>query len=258
MARDLAKHQPVLKETIARSAEVEARLQSTRFDVPSGAVAVVADLPDFDEGIGPDQVIEALQGEVRDAEHRVIAFSPFFVPTQRDIDWYTDLTRSGIQVKLLTNSLASNEGTISNSGLDQMRRKVVDAGFELHELKPDAAMKPEWEVPPTTAEYLGLHAKLYVIDGAVVLLGSVNLDPRSRHINTEMVVRIDSPDLAQWCEERMLPAMESENSWRIGVNNDGEVTWIDDTGVTAKQPARGLAQRAANFILGRLPIDSYV
>lgn len=258
IARDLARHGPVLEEAIARSATIEAELQSASFELPSGAVTVVADVPDFDGAVGPDQVIEALQGEVKDAEHRVIAFSPFFVPTENDIDWYTDLTHSGVQVKLLTNSLASNEGTISNSGLDRMRRSVVDAGFELHELKPDAAVKPEWEVPPTKAEYLGLHAKMYVIDGSVVLLGSVNLDPRSRHINTEMVIRIASPDLAQWCEQRMLELMTSENSWRIGVDDGGRVLWIDDTGATTKQPARGIAQRVANMIFGQLPIDSYV
>ncbi len=42
-----------------------------------------------------------------------------------------------------------------------------------------------------------LHAKIGLIDRRMVLVGSMNLDPRSANLNTEIGVRIESPRLAE-------------------------------------------------------------
>ena len=39
-----------------------------------------------------------------------------------------------------------------------------------------------------------LHAKLGLIDDRLLLIGSMNIDPRSAHTNTELALVIDSPD----------------------------------------------------------------
>lgn len=74
--------------------------------------------------------------------------TPFFVPSDLDIEWYQRLVDRGVRVRILTNSLASNQGTISNSGLKKQRPALLNAGVELHELRTDAAAKSDWETPP--------------------------------------------------------------------------------------------------------------
>ncbi|MBC8056648.1 MAG: phospholipase D family protein, partial [Rhizobiales bacterium] len=49
-----------------------------------------------------------------------------------------------------------------------------------------------------------LHAKIAFLDRKTVMVGSMNLDPRSANINTEIGVRIESPKLA----EMVLAAMK--------------------------------------------------
>jgi putative cardiolipin synthase len=135
---------------------------------------------------------------------------------------------------------------------------VVKAGVELHELRTDAATKPEWEIPPMAGRYLALHAKLYVIDRKRLFLGSINLDPRSKFVNTEMGVLIDDDRLAADAADAILPLLGSENSWRVDIGPSGDLRWLSDTVTLGRQPARGFGQRALDWIFGRLPIGDYI
>jgi putative cardiolipin synthase len=62
-----------------------------------------------------------------------------------------------------------------------------------------------------------LHAKVVVYDRHLVWIGSANFDPRSRRLNTEDGLMIDSNVLA----ERLLATIEqdfsAENSWRLAL-----------------------------------------
>ena len=65
---------------------------------------------------------------------------------------------------------------------------MIEAGVELHETRPDAALKDSAaDTPPIPSAFMGLHAKAIVLDGGErVFVGSMNLDPRSAGINSEM------------------------------------------------------------------------
>ena len=66
------------------------------------------------------------------------------------------------------------------------------------EIRPDAAIKSEVsDTPPTRAQFMGLHVKAMVVDRERAYIGSMNLDPRSARINSEMGVVIESPGLAE-------------------------------------------------------------
>jgi putative cardiolipin synthase len=218
---------------------------------------VVADTP----GVSPDsqrtQVIEALHAAVDSAQRDLVVATPFFVPSEVQVEWYKRMVDRGVRIRVLTNSLASNQGTISNSGLRKQRYAMVKAGIELHELRTDAADKSEWETPPRVARYLGLHAKLYVIDQKQVFLGSVNLDPRSRYINTEIGALIDNPVFAKTAADGILRLVTPANAWRVEIGSDGRLRWLSTTTVVRRQPARGIGQRLADTALGLLPVRDY-
>jgi putative cardiolipin synthase len=258
LAEQLKKWAPTLKTVLAETESWDERLRSISKPLAEGAISVTCDTPDPSPDTERTQVIEALRSAVDSAKRDVVVITPFFVPSDVDIEWYQQLVDRGVRLRVLTNSLASNQGTISNSGLKKQRPKLVNAGVELHELRTDAAAKSDWEIQPQVGRYLGLHAKLYVIDSERVLLGSVNLDPRSKFINTEMGVLIRNVDFAEEAAEAIIRLMGSDNSWQIEVGPDERVRWRNDTETVRRQPARGPGQRAADWLLGLLPIRDYI
>jgi cardiolipin synthase C len=59
----------------------------------------------------------------------------------------------------------------------------------------------------------GLHAKSMVVDGAVTVIGTFNLDPRSANLNTECVALIRSEKIAANVLTGMETEFRPENSW---------------------------------------------
>ena len=98
-------------------------------------------------------------------------------------------------MRVLTNSAASHDVLPALAGYVNTRRKLLNAGIELYELRPDSNMEREWSILAGKSR-AALHAKSLVFDRKSVFIGSFNLDPRSTALNTEIGVMIDSPDIA--------------------------------------------------------------
>jgi putative cardiolipin synthase len=258
IAEEVEKGTATLATVLADESAWDGRVGSISIPLAKDTFSVVSDTPEVSPDTQPAQVIEALRTAVGAAERDLVVVTPFFVPTETDVEWYQRIVDRGVRVRILTNSLASNQGTISNSGLNKQRLAVVKAGVELHELRTDAAAKSEWETPPQVARYLGLHAKLYAIDRESVFLGSVNLDPRSKFVNTEMGVLVDNAELAEVTAEAIIRLMTPDNAWQVEIGPDDRLQWRNDTETLSRQPARGAGQRLADSFFGLLPIRDYI
>ena len=111
----------------------------------------------------------------------LIIFSPYFVPGEAGTALLTQLAGRGVRVRILTNSLASNDVGLVHSGYSKYRKALLRGGVELHELNKDLAredseVKRRWR----GSSRASLHAKSFVFDRRQVFIGSFNLDPRSR------------------------------------------------------------------------------
>jgi cardiolipin synthase C len=62
-----------------------------------------------------------------------------------------------------------------------------------------------------------LHAKLFVFDQNRLFIGSMNYDRRSKHLNTEIGVIIDSPELAHQTALRFEAMTQLENSYALAL-----------------------------------------
>jgi len=60
-----------------------------------------------------------------------------------------------------------------------------------------------------------IHAKSFVLDGKVAMIGSHNFDPRSAKLNTECGVFIDDEEVARVLENRILNACKPRNAWTV-------------------------------------------
>jgi len=124
--------------------------------------------------------------------------SPYFVPGAGGTANLEALARSGVKVRILTNSLAASDVSAVHAGYAKRRHQLLRAGVRLFELKPSAVEK----TADDSKDFGGsssssLHAKTFAVDRSRIFVGSFNFDQRSALLNTEMGLVIESPQLAQ-------------------------------------------------------------
>jgi len=120
----------------------------------------------------------------------------------------------GVVVKVLTNSLSATDEPEVHAGYARYRRRLLDAGVDLFELRP-ASGQGERQNAYGTSSGVSLHAKTMVVDHRLLYVGSMNLDPRSRLLNTEMGVIVDSPALAASIERFFDRATAPANAFHV-------------------------------------------
>jgi putative cardiolipin synthase len=159
---------------------------------------------------------------------------------------------------VLTNSLASHDVPAVNSHYKKWRKPLLESGVKLYEMRQDAAIQSEVaDTPPTRAGFMGLHVKAFVVDRQRAYIGSMNLDPRSVNINSEMGVVIESPALAEALARLMERDMRPENAWNVQFGPDGKVRWVSGDQVLTRQPARDQWQRIQDVFFMLFPSDQY-
>jgi len=192
------------------------------------------------------------------ARKELLIMNAYVIPSQRGIDFLKGLTAKGVKVSLLTNSLASHDVPAVNSHYEPWRKDFIKAGVELYELRSDPAIqKSIVDVPPVKAKYTGLHSKAAVVDRRFVFVGSMNLDPRSAKINTEMGAFVDSPELAEEMARIIERDISGENAWHVQLDEKGKLYWQNSDKTVTRQPARSSMQRLMNVLLKLGPKDQY-
>jgi putative cardiolipin synthase len=222
-----------------------------------GRSAVHADPPSRAEG-ATNHMPEAFRAVMRSAQREVLITNAYIIPDDNFMNDLRELTARGVRVRILTNSLASNDVPAVNAHYGPWRRPILQTGASLHELRPDAAIQAELvDTAPVRSGFVGLHSKAMVVDRARSFIGSMNLDPRSEVFNAEMGVVIDSPALAETLAQRMERDMGGANSWQVTVTPDGGLRWHSDAGTLDREPARNLMQRLANLLFKLAPAAYY-
>lgn len=230
-------------------------LKGTR-PLVSASGRVVTDSPDkLINKVDKDQQVLAreLREVVEAAETEVVVLTPYLVPMDRGVEFFRSIAAKGVRVQIVTNSLASNNHTSVHSGYAGYRKPLLKAGVELYEVRANAVSTPsEGEAP----EMVTLHTKAIAIDRKHIFVGSLNLDPRSIDINTEMGLLIESPELASLMAERVnqrLPTL----TYRVQQNEHGKLEWrthIDGKEVVeTSEPLTSRWRRFQAFLLKIAP-----
>jgi len=213
---------------------------------------------EFSAGQVGQQMASELSRFFSQAQSELFITNAYIIPGQPAIDFLEGMIDAGVDVRILTNSLASHDVPAVNAHYEKWRGPLVDAGVQLYEFRPDAAIKGEFvDTSPVHGEFSGLHTKAAVVDRRHVFIGSMNLDPRSVNINAEMGAVIDSPELAEDLRALMLRDMSPENAWQIVRNDKGRIAWVSDTETTTSQPSRGFSQKVMNVLFKMAPKDLY-
>src|SRR5262249_55104495 len=143
-----------------------------------------------------DTVSRRFLDRLVEAEQEVVIFSPYFIPDARMMESLRALRARGVSVRIVTNSLAVSDEPFAHIALERHQRELLTMGVDLYELS-STRVKLDTHLRTLFGASTGrLHAKLALVDRRIVHVGSLNLDSRSAHINTEIGVRLDSTAIA--------------------------------------------------------------
>jgi len=201
-----------------------------------------------------------LQEAIGKPRQQLDLISPYFVPTQAGTDAVATLARSGVRVRILTNSLAATDVSAVHAGYAKRRADLLRAGVQLYELKPTAVAEEGRDKKVLGgSSSASLHAKTFAVDRRSVFVGSFNFDPRSARLNTEMGMIIDSPSLAQKMTESF-DATIPRAAYEVRLTENGrDLQWIERTPSGEKrhdtEPDTGLLRRAGVGFMSILPIE---
>jgi putative cardiolipin synthase len=187
------------------------------------------------------------------AKNELLITNAYLIPNEKMLQAARNFVQKGVKIRILTNSLASQDVPAVNSHYGPWRRPILEAGIELYELRPDAAIKTHVDTPPVVSGFIGLHMKASVVDRSRVYIGSFNLDPRARDYNTEMGVLIDSPELAGKLAQLAEALMQPENSWQVKLDDQGKLIWQSGNDIRTRQPAQSFWQRVMDVFFKLFP-----
>ncbi|HEY4373426.1 MAG TPA: phospholipase D family protein, partial [Burkholderiales bacterium] len=208
----------------------------------------------------------AIDRAFAEAREKITMVSAYFVPGEDGMRLLEDQHERGVEVRLLTNSLPANNEPAAAAGYLHYRKRVLNDGFDLYEERARPGSPRGTHQPVWLSSYgnFGLHTKLYMFDDDRIFVGSMNFDQRSRHLNTELGLLIESHDLATQGLRFFDALAAPENSYHVTLEKapgtDGKrIAWHTKENGQAltlyKEPAKDDWQRMKVELLSLLPFD---
>ena len=199
-------------------------------------------------GEAPVQVADAIVKIFNNASNEVLIVSAYLIPTSRLESIVDQAIDRGVRIRILTNSIASNNHLAAHSAYRNHVNTLLGHGAELHEVRTDAEDRHIYMLSPVETKALALHAKALVIDHEKVFIGSANLDPRSLRLSTEMGLLIESEALNAEVRAAIKPDFAITNACQLQFDDNGRVIWISDDQTLTVQPARSFMLRCGRKI----------
>jgi len=245
----------------ARSAEWLARRPPA---LKVSEIRVVADDPekmDAPTDGNASRVLDAVSEIMAGAKREILIISPYFVPGDSGVEGLAVAARQGVRVAVLTNSLAATDVVAVHAGYAGYRKELLRSGVSLYEMKRtagDAAVRRR--ISWAGSSQASLHTKAVIVDDRWVFIGSMNLDPRSVDINTEMGVVVESPELAAQLHAQFDQNTAPDMSYAVSLGATGGLVWRDRVDGREREqttePDAGTGRRFVASFLRLLPLES--
>lgn len=162
---------------------------------------IVSSGPDYAD----DNVYALLLASAYHASQRIIAVTPYFIPDEALLMAWRIACRRGVRVTLLVPARSNHR--LADWGRGRALRDLCAAGAEIY-------LYPRM-----------IHAKAVVIDDAVALCGSVNLDGRSLFLNFELMVAFYGGEEIAWLADWVLQRVSVSPRYR-----GSEPSWLRELG----------------------------
>jgi putative cardiolipin synthase len=197
---------------------------------------VVYDKPAKAGGSGTSDATVRLGPQLRpaitDIRSELIISSPYFIPGESGVALFRKLRERGARIRIVTNSLAANDVGVVHSGYAKYRKDLVKLGVELYEIKRSLSEASEREKKLFGSSGASLHAKSFIFDRRQLFVGSLNLDPRSINLNTELGIVVESPELAGRLAAGFEELVSPRYCYRVTLEG-GNLVWTAEEDGTA-------------------------
>ena len=221
-----------------------------------GKAHSLSDEPVVKNANGP-RLIDLL-GELNIQAKEIRIITPYMIPSIGMLASLASANKNNQTVSILVPAMDSNNHTMAHSSYKKYRKRLLERGVELFEFSgyPSDEVRKNSTTAPLESKFISLHTKAFIFDRDTVLLGSLNLDPRSININTEHMIVIDSPELAEEMIADFETMTNDKNAWKVYLDEDSNIRWKKDHKILKLQPAQGVMQRTRASFYRFLPIES--
>jgi len=212
-----------------------------------------------------DSVVDGLLALVDRARSQLLIVSPYFVPGADMKAAFRRAVQRGVRVRILTNSLASNDAPLAHAGYARHRQELLDMGVQLYELRSvqpgsrSTLRSSAGQISGSSGQSRAmLHTKLMVMDGQLTVVGSMNLDMRSQLQNTEIALLVASRKLSAEAARNIEESLD-ESAWHVTLEDGKHLLWRapsgSDWGDQTSEPDASLPLRMLIRLIGPLAPD---
>ncbi len=252
------------------SGEPFAGLMSGRLHLVWAPAHLISDSPDKQKVEEGSMVGRLMHRPVASAalavQSELLMITPYLIPGKEGMQMFKDLRQRDVRIRILTNSLESSSVVMAQSGYMHYRKPLIEEGVELYEIRALLGNRHGSGQTMAMSRYgtYSLHAKMFVFDRQKIFVGSMNFDQRSMHLNTEIGLIIDSPELAQELARRFEAMVQPANAYELKLQPDNSgsnrhLIWrtLEDEQMVdlQKEPARSAWQRFKVKFLSLLPLE---
>jgi phosphatidylserine/phosphatidylglycerophosphate/cardiolipin synthase-like enzyme len=220
---------PIVESGPAASSNwLAAELESGKVQLIWVPATVLADRPaKIASETSPEEeetIANNLSALMLSAKQELLVISPYFVPGKEGVALFAKLIDQGVHIRILTNSLASTDSPLVHTGYARYRVELLKLGVELSEVRPKLGQK-RVRFHPFRSSNASLHAKAMVIDQRTVFIGSMNMDARSAHTNSELGLVMRSAEIARQVTS-LLDDISADGSYKLQlVEHSNKIEW---------------------------------
>ncbi|MBD8552977.1 phospholipase D family protein [Rhizobium sp. CFBP 8762] len=201
-------------------------------------------------------ILQDLLPVLKAATSELQIISPYFIPGPIGTEEFAELVANGVDVSVLTNSLAATDVAAVHGAYSKYRRTLLEDGIKLYELKD---MGDPQKLSIFGSKGASLHTKAFTVDGTTAFVGSLNFDPRSAALNTEMGVLFSQQALVEEVRQVFADETSAVNSFQLDLDG-GRIVWQDTHEgrgrLSRREPEVGFYRRLTAKVISFLPIES--
>jgi putative cardiolipin synthase len=250
------------------SGEPFASLLDGKLPLVWATAQVLCDSPDkkrTDAGEPGQIMVREVLAATRQVKSEFLMINPYIIPTMGESAMLDGLRQRNVRIGIVTNSLQSTRDILAYAGYVHSRRALLQQGVQLYEVRAQLGSTRGSGQTARISRFgtYGLHGKLMVFDRQRIFIGSMNFDERSRHLNTEIGLIIDSADLAEVTATRFNGMAQPQNAYQPSIVTGasaraGHLQWrTQENGVPViyqTEPAPNLWRRLLVSLLAWLPV----
>jgi putative cardiolipin synthase len=202
-------------------------LKDGTMELHEAVAEVLADSPEKAAGLNSTSirgtVTWSVDDEIKSARESLLFVSPYFIPGKTAMAAIKAAVERGVKVTVVTNSLGATDVPLVYAGYKKPRYELLKMGVKIYELSPEVATE-HVKLGDFRSKLGRLHAKAVVVDKRHVFIGSMNMDGRSAHENTETGIILGSPTIGAEVA-KLVDLNISRTCFEVRLDGD-QVRWV--------------------------------